>query len=299
MLWIVVCAALAVVESGDWSAILRTQQLFHEVYGKRIEAAKTSAEKSALAREILDLAKKESDSTAKMVELEEAKRLAVDAHDLAIAVEAVRLLAAAAPKGERSDDEQLRRAEAVWQEAESKTGIEKLYKQLEALQEFFRVSSPPVLVKKMWESRIEQVTSGGAIVLEARNARCVGQSIVYKPGFDLVLYWKSPQEYMEWETELEPGLYRVELHYSADAQMGFGSLMALSVFLPGARSPIASCHGTFMPTGTWGTVGSTVFSDLRITKPGKYIIRLHVVRYKPQSPGRGIISPRKIILTKR
>ncbi|MBC7077319.1 MAG: hypothetical protein H5T92_03290, partial [Synergistales bacterium] len=160
MLWIVVCAALAVVESGDWSAILRTQQLFYEVYGKRIEAAKTSAEKSALARELLDLAKKESDATAKMVELEEAKRLAVEAHDLAIAVEAVRLLAAASPKGERSDDEQLLRAEAVWQEAESKTGVEKLYKQLEALREFFRVSSPPALVTKRWEQRIEQVKAG-------------------------------------------------------------------------------------------------------------------------------------------
>ncbi|GAB4133009.1 MAG: hypothetical protein Kow0040_14670 [Thermogutta sp.] len=299
MLWIVLYVTLAVVESGDWSAPIRAQQLFHEVYGKRIEAAKTSAEKSALAREILEIAKKESDSAAKRVELEEAKRLAVEAHDLAIAIEAVRVIAAQSPKGEISDDEQLLRAEAVWQDAEAKTGVERLYKQLDSLHEFFRVPSPPVLVKKRWEQRIEQVKSGGAIVLEARDARCVGRSIVYKPGFDLVLYWKSPQEYMEWEAVLEPGQYQVELQYSADPQMGWGSLMAVSVFLPGARSPLASCHGTFMPTGTWGTVGSTRFSDLRITKQGRYVIRLHVLRYKPQSPGRGIISPRKIILARR
>ncbi len=75
MVWqVILCGLLAVSESGDWSAIIKAQQLFHEVYGKKIEAAKTPEAKAALAKELLELAKKETDQLAKRVELEQAKK---------------------------------------------------------------------------------------------------------------------------------------------------------------------------------------------------------------------------------
>ncbi|MEJ5343266.1 MAG: hypothetical protein WHT09_17115, partial [Thermogutta sp.] len=78
MLWIVLCVTLAVVESGDWSAILRAQQLFHELYGKKAEAAKTPQDKVLLARAIFEYAKTESNSELRRIAAEEAKRLAIE-----------------------------------------------------------------------------------------------------------------------------------------------------------------------------------------------------------------------------
>ncbi|GAB6186955.1 hypothetical protein [Thermopirellula anaerolimosa] len=296
MLWIVLCVTLAVVESGDWSAIFRAQQLFHEVYGKRIEAAKTSAEKSALAREILDVAKKESDSAAKTVELEQAKRLAVEAHDLAIAIEAVRVIAAQSPKDERSDDEQLLKAEEVWQEAESKTGVDKLYTQLDALQEFFRVSSPPVLVKNRWEQRIEQVTSGGGIVLKAKDAKLVGRHLVYVSNIDRITAWSEPNEYVEWHAELRSGTYEVSIEYTGPWR-GPLSVFAVGVFRNNSRTPISARFFSLEKTETWDTAKTITVGSVRVPKSDSYTVRLWIVRKdKDIRPGYPTIDVKSIRL---
>jgi len=296
MLWIVLCVTLAVVESGDWSAILRAQQLFHEVYGKRIEAAKTSAEKSALAREILELAKKESDSTAKMVELEQAKRLAVEAHDLAIAIEAVRLIASQSLKDELSDDERLLKAEQVWREAESKTGVDKLYTQLDALQEFFRVSSPPVLVKNRWEQRIEQVTSGGGIVLKAKDAKLVGRHLVYVSNIDRITGWSEPNEYVEWHAELRSGTYEVSIEYTGPWR-GPLSVFAIGVFRNNSRIPISARFFSLEKTETWDSAKTITVGWVRVPKSDSYTVRLWIVsKDKDMRPGYPTIDVKSIRL---
>jgi len=157
MLWIVLCVTLAVVESGDWSAIIKAQQLFHEVYGKKMEAAKTPEAKAALAKELLELAKKETDQLAKRVELEEAKRLAIEAEAAALAFDIVRAWVETFPETSLSQTELLERAELLWKEAETKKGIEKLSWQTDAIEMWLQSRTTSGLLSRQWEARIDRV----------------------------------------------------------------------------------------------------------------------------------------------
>lgn len=158
MVWqVILCGLLTLTESGDWSAIIKAQQLFHEVYGKKIEAAKTPEAKAALAKELLELAKKETDQLAKRVELEEAKRLAIEAEAAALAFDIVRAWVETFPETSLSQTELLERAELLWKEAETKKGIEKLSWQTDAIEMWLQSRTTSGLLSRQWEARIDRV----------------------------------------------------------------------------------------------------------------------------------------------
>ena len=278
MLWIVLCATLAVVESGDWSAILRAQQLFHEVYGKRIEAAKTAAEKSALAREILELAKKESDSAAKRVELEEAKRLAVQAMDGALALEAVRVFAASFGAHHDSDPHTLlQQAETLWQQAETKEGSERLSQQVEAIALYLRCKNAPSLVAKYWQHRIQQIMTSGAVMLRAKDAIIHASRASYSSEFDAICYWKDPQEWFEWTTSLAAGKYQLGVEYAAFGS-GAGSAFIVALFRGNAVKPSAVILFTLQSTASWREFRWRDVGVVAIPSSGEYRIEFRVAR---------------------
>lgn len=290
MVWqVTLCAVLVLVESGDWSAILRAQQLFHEVYGKRIEAAKTSADKSALAREILDLAKKESDSTAKMVELEQAKRLAVEANDAGLAVQVVRELARL-PRNDLPDD-LLRHAESLWVKAQDLT------ERLDAI-EFYLRSNPPPLAQKLWEDRIADLIAYSVIELPAKEARLIGDTrMAYWADLEAILYWNNPLSQIEWHANVPPGEYQVSIEYAADPPMAAASLFEVALFRnERARLPLATVRFTLSTTGPWATFVLRQVGTLRISADGANVVKLRVVRKHPPEPlEQGLIAPRRII----
>ncbi len=97
MIWLVCCltAIQAQGPSGrsavpDAAAQAKAQQLVRDVYGKEFEATKTSAEKTGLAKKLLDqAAKSKGDPAGHFVLLRIAKEVAVLAGDAQTAMEAV------------------------------------------------------------------------------------------------------------------------------------------------------------------------------------------------------------------
>jgi len=289
MMWIVLCATLALVESGDWSAPIRAQQLFHEVYGKRIEAAKTSAEKSALAREIFELAKKESDAAAKMVELEEAKRLAVEANDAELALQVVRELATL-PRSALPDD-LLHYAESLWVNARD------LSEKIDAI-EFYLRSTPSPLARKLWDGRISELISNNVVELRAKDAKLIGGAqMAYWADLDAILYWNNPAAHIEWQANVPAGEYQVSIEYAADPPMAAGSLFEIALFRnERARRPVATLRFTLSTTGPWATFVTRSIGTLRLSADPATIVTLRVLQKRPPQPAeQGLIAPRRII----
>lgn len=151
MVWqVILCGLLTLTESGDWSAIIKAQQLFHEVYGKKIEAAKTPEAKAALAKELLELAKKETDQLAKRVELEEAKKLTMESGNRFLAIEAIRQLVTVIPCPDDISDP-CATAEDLWDQA---TQSNTVFDKLDAIQMWFYAPSQSALITSKWEKRI-------------------------------------------------------------------------------------------------------------------------------------------------
>lgn len=150
MQWIVLCVTLAVVESGDWSAILRAQQLFHELYGKKAEAAKTPQDKVLLARAIFEYAKTESNSELRRIAAEEANRLAIEARYAQLCYEIAKLQ-------RQSDDSDPLLVDSdcdrLWIQAERTERLEQFDLMYESISKWLCVSSPPQLLSKKWEER--------------------------------------------------------------------------------------------------------------------------------------------------
>ncbi|MEM4217983.1 MAG: RICIN domain-containing protein [Candidatus Methanomethylicaceae archaeon] len=151
MVWqVILCGLLAVSESGDWSSFLKAEQLFYEVYGKKIEAAKTPEAKAALARELLELAKKETDQLAKRVELEQAKRLAVEAGNRFLAIAVIKEIVAIVPCPDDVNDP-CATAEELWDQSSQSHALSD---KLEAIQMWFYAPSQSALITSKWEKRI-------------------------------------------------------------------------------------------------------------------------------------------------
>ncbi|MEM4204182.1 MAG: RICIN domain-containing protein, partial [Candidatus Methanomethylicaceae archaeon] len=158
MVWqVILCGLLAISESGDWSSFLKAEQLFYEVYGKKIEAAKTPEAKAALAKELLELAKKETDQLAKRVELEQAKRLAVEAEAVALAVDIVRTFIEAFPETTKNPETLIDRAEELWKEGESKQWPGSFTWHLDAIELFLKAAPQSPLISQKWEQRISEL----------------------------------------------------------------------------------------------------------------------------------------------
>jgi len=292
-MWILLCLALAVVESGDWSAILRAQQLFHEVYGKRIESAKTAQEKSALAREILQVAREEPDATNKYVGLMQARQLAVEAQDGAVALEVVQALVTSFADEQDSDTNGLlHRAEMLWELAEKKRGPDQLSGRLDAVELYLRAGVTSPFAKKKWELRIEQIKSGGAIVLRAKDAKVHAGRAAYASQFDAICYWKDPSEWFEWETSIPSARYRLEVDYAA---MGAGAASEFGVafFRVNARKPSAVLSFSLQSTGNWREFRNRVAGIVVVPHDGEYRVEFRVLRPRSQE---GFINLRSVRL---
>jgi hypothetical protein len=269
--------------------MIRAQQMFHEIYGKRIEAAKTPEAKAALAKELLELARKESDLTAKLVELENARRLAIEAEDIALSVEIVRELATT-PARDLPDD-LLSNAESLW--LKSRTWVEKL----DAIELYFR-SAPSPLVKQVWDERVAQLVSHGKLEFLAKDAKLVGGSrMAYWSDLDAILYWDNPLWYIEWRRNVPPGEYTITIEYAADPPMAAGSLFEIALFRnERARVPVTSLRFVLGTTGPWATFVSREIGKVKVTGESINVVRLRVLQKNPPTPvEQGLIAPRKLI----
>lgn len=153
MSWAVLLSCALVVMEGASQA----EKLFQEVYGPKLAAAKTPQTKTALAKELLELARKETDPEAKRIELQTAKRLAIEAQAAALALDVVRAWVEAFPETSLSQAELLERAELLWKEAEAKKGTERLAWQTDAIEMWLQSRTTSGLLLRQWESRIDQV----------------------------------------------------------------------------------------------------------------------------------------------
>jgi len=293
MVWqVILCGLLAVSESGDWSAIIKAQQLFHEVYGKKIEAAKTPEAKTALAKELLELAKKETDQLAKRVELEEAKKLAVEAHAIAMGIDIAKELASI-PRDDLPSDP-LAEADALWLNAQSDED------KLHALELFFRVKEISPLVAQKWHERIDQMSNASTVILSAQTAKLFGSRLFYEKGLDAINGWELPTDYMEWSATLRGGTYVVTVSYAADPPMAPESLFGFGIFQnEKARKPISYAMSQLGPSGPWFTVIDRQFGVIKVPKDGTYVCRFYVVRKHPDKLKAGLIVLRSITLSRQ
>lgn len=283
MVWqVILCGLLAVSESGDWSAIIKAQQLFHEVYGKKIEAAKTPEAKAALAKELLELAKKETDQLAKRVELEEAKRLAVEASAIAIAIDTVKELA----KIVRDDmpanltDE----AERLWQEASAERSAENTLRKLEAIELFFRSESTSSLLIQKWRARIDDLIRDKLTILSGREARLVGYRITYDSSLGGIASWFSTEDYAEWFVHLDAARYGIRIHYSIKDYAG-RSVFAMIIVPERTTKPLAEIPFRPPTTGSWTNRQSLIVGTVSIRNPGSYHVRIVLLQKASNDPG--------------
>lgn len=151
----VVSDKLAVPDSAGQD---RAVGLIDEVYGKQLEAARTPDQKATLAREILQMAREESDAANKYVGLMTARRLAVEANMGALALEVVQLqVAAFADELDGDAEGLLRRADMLWDTAETKRGQEQLKWRIDAVEAWLRSGEKSAILSRKWEARIAQV----------------------------------------------------------------------------------------------------------------------------------------------
>ncbi|MEM4235083.1 MAG: hypothetical protein QXU75_08040 [Candidatus Methanomethylicaceae archaeon] len=292
MVWqVILCGLLAVSESGDWSSFLKAEQLFHEVYGKKIEAAKTPEAKAALARELLELAKKETDQLAKRVELEQAKRLAVEANAIAIAIETVKELA----KTVRYDmpTNLIDEAERLWQEASADRSGENALLKLEAIELFFRSESTSSLFVQKWRARIDDLIRNKMTILNGREARLVGQRISYDSNLGGIASWFNTEDYAEWFVHLDAARYTVRIYYAIKDYAG-RSIFAVIIVPERAAKPLAEIPFRPPTTGSWMNRQSLIIGTVSIRNQGKYYVRIVLLQKANKDIGTPAIVVEKI-----
>lgn len=183
------------------------QRLLEEVFGKRLAAAKTPAEKGKLAREMIEAVRGEPDEAARYAALVQARILAVEARDGRLALSAVRLLAGEfeSDAGAASDAERLARADRLWAEAEKAEGKQRLEKQLEAVGEYWRANDASGIRHTLWRKRAAAISGLGESSKTLRVFSGTRVAIIHKksglainvykgakiPGATLVL-WSDP-----------------------------------------------------------------------------------------------------------
>ncbi|MEM4204480.1 MAG: RICIN domain-containing protein, partial [Candidatus Methanomethylicaceae archaeon] len=150
---------LAVSESGDWSSFLKAEQLFYEVYGKKIEAAKTPEAKAALAREIFEYAKTETDGSLKSTALQMVRQLVIDARYGHLALELAKYQTNASTNSEEAHTAD-RKGDEVWNDSLSiRDRSTRFALQLDALESWFAAQSPPSILVSKWDERLKHFLS--------------------------------------------------------------------------------------------------------------------------------------------
>jgi len=290
MLWGILLLCALVLTEGSWQA----KQLFHEVYGQKLAAAKTPQAKTALAKELLELARKETDLEAKRIELQTAKRLAIEAEAAALALDVVRAWVEAFPETSLSQAELLERAELLWKEAEAKKGMEKLAWQVDAIELWLQSRASGQLTSVIWANRIATITNPTNIVMHVRDASWTGQ-IKFSEQLDAIINWVDPQDTIRYTCQLTPGKYVVSVEYAADHLSAYASLFELR-FASSERSQPVALRFQLVNTGQWPTYRTIQVGRVQIRTPGTYTVHLVVLAKRPPDPRMGIISLRRIRL---
>jgi hypothetical protein len=277
----------------------RAEKMVQEVYGRDIAKARTPSEKGKLAQEILRAAREEQDSAVRFAALEAAKRLAIAAQDGRLAVEIVReIVNGFQPAEEITPQERLAEADRLWQQAEGLSGQGKLAKQLDAIQQwFYYPAEGNSLAARKWRNNIQsvQALSPPMVILEARDAKLIGNQIVYSQEIDRIGWWINPKEFVQWEQKLKKGKYKVILRYSAYHFDTPQSLFCVGVFVPHSEKPISSCTFSLEGTGAWTNLKAVDVGYISVPWDGLYTIRLFVLR-KVGHPDKGIIDVQRLSL---
>lgn len=304
-MWIII-AACVLTWGGEKLAIPGTEAqkqaeaVFSDVYGQKIKAAKTADDKSALARELLNVAKTESDAANKFVLLQAARKLAVEAQDGTLALEIVKACAETFATPEDGQTEVLlERAEKIWELGQSWRGESQLAARLDAVEQYWRSGNTSALIGKKWEQRIAELQGTMQVVLRAKDARLIGSTkMAYWPDLDAINFWTNPAAFLEWDCRITRGNYEVSVEYAADPPMAPGSLFEVGVFRNAkARVPVLAVRFSLVATGPWATFKSQPVGVLNVREDGDVIVRLRVLLKVPREPlDQGIIAPRAVIL---
>ena len=268
-------------------------RLLEEVFGKRLAAAKTPADKGKLAREIIEAVRNEPDAAARYAAWSQARILAVEARDGRLALSAVRLLAGQfeSDAGPATDGERLARADRLWTEADKAEGKTRLDRQLAAAEEILRAGPLTGLIARKWEMRLNTIGNGDAIILAAKDAKLVGARLNIRN--DATSGWIDPSEYVEWPCTLKQGEYRVSIVYSSRGVLG-GYLLAISLLQNGRA--VGAMPIDVPTTGDWNDYREKDVGTLTVKRDGGYIVRFHVVRKVRHDTEPGIINLRSISL---
>lgn len=272
------------------------ERLIQEIYGEQLEAARAPEQKAKLAREVLQVAREEPDPANKYVGLQTARRLATEALDGELALEAVQAQVATFVGELDGDTERaLRRAELLWDSADNKRGREQLERRLEAVEYWLRAESESKLLQKKWEGRIEQIRGGGVVVLAAKDARLVGDELTYSEQHETILGWHNPAHFVEWEVSLKPGKYRFNLEYSGEGP-GPESLFVVQILPQRGKTPIWQNALVLGPTGSWDQFRSRDIGTAAIRFENDFRIRFSVRRpSRANRMGLAIIKHMQII----
>lgn len=126
----------------DTASLQQAQKVVQEVFGREITKARTPAEKSKLAREILRLGLEDTDKANQYVALQQAKQLAIEAQDGTLSLEIVREMTARfRPNEDLSPADRLAEADKLWQQAQGLSGRAKLARQLEAIEKYLIIEN--------------------------------------------------------------------------------------------------------------------------------------------------------------
>jgi len=150
----------------------KAAKLVQEVYGARIEQARTPLQQAQLAAEIFRVAQKEKEPAPKHAAFRQAASLAVEAGDGALALQIAEVFVEAfeAPD-KRSKEQLLADADRVWEEADRGPADKRLGVQLAAAELWIRGRSASALMTEKWESRIQEIAaSSRQLVLADRKA---------------------------------------------------------------------------------------------------------------------------------
>jgi hypothetical protein len=298
-MWTAILVCFMALPVPDATAQARAEQLAKQVYGKRIQDAKTPEEKAKLAGEIHRVATEETDPANKYVSLQMAKRLAVEVGNGSLGLEIVQTLVAAFELPEsQSPETLLATADMLWDEADKKKGADKLAGQLAAVELQLRAGTGSPLVAAKWQPRIDQIKAAGSeIVLLAHNAKIVGTEMRYLKRQDCTGYWHDPREYVEWQSPLQTGTYDVKLNYAAKGAGG-GYQFAVSVFRGRAPRPVATTTFLLASTGGWNDFSEKPVGRLVVREDGDYTIRIQAVKKVRTDQPKGILNIRSLRLEK-
>jgi hypothetical protein len=129
--------------------------------------------------------------------------------------------------------------------------------------------------------------SGGAVLLEARDAKPHGAKLHYEPEphKDTLGYWVNPDDWAEWTfTPPRPGVYEVELLVGCGAGSG-GSEIEVRVGDQAVKMKVEE-------TGHFQRFVPRRIGSLRISRPGEQTLSVHALA----KPGAAVMDLRRVAL---